>query len=98
LISLIEWFILSIAVANDKPSNFVEMLISTSRIASVNLHEDLIRSSERMCLSSGRTIEVNGSVARISPSGGFGFWDEMLILNLADRYSPATQADPRCVF
>jgi ADP-ribosylglycohydrolase len=37
-------------------------------------------------------------VTRISPSGGFGFWDQELVLNLADRYGPATHVDPCCVF
>jgi hypothetical protein len=37
-------------------------------------------------------------VTRISPSGGFEFWDQELVLNLADRSGPATHVDPRCGF
>jgi ADP-ribosylglycohydrolase len=59
---------------------------------------DPIAASVAIWEKSGRKVAPNGSVMRISTSGVFGFWDEALVIQVADKFGRATHADPRCVF
>jgi ADP-ribosylglycohydrolase len=63
-----------------------------------NFRTDPVRAASDVWIASGRKAAPNGSVMRISTSGCFGFWDESLVLFVADLYGRATHADPRCVF
>jgi ADP-ribosylglycohydrolase len=57
-----------------------------------------IAAAQAVWEDSGRVVAPNGSVMRIASSGCFGFWDEEVVREVADKFGRATHADPRCVF
>lgn len=73
--------------------------ISTLKISKNPLFRtNPIQASEQEWIKSGRKNAANGSVMRIATSGCFAFWDELVVVNIAECFSKVTYFDPRCVF
>ena len=48
--------------------------------------------------NSGRRAAANGSIMRNAPCGAMMFWDENVVVKLAEIFCKFTHWDPRCVF
>lgn len=59
---------------------------------------DSIKASKEAWISSGKKAAPNGSVMRIASSGCFAFWDEEIVVQIADCYCKVTHYDPRAVY
>lgn len=61
-------------------------------------NSDPIAASKDTWIKSGRKVAPNGSVMRIASSGCFAFWNENIVIKIADVFGKVTHYDPRCVF
>lgn len=59
---------------------------------------DPIKASKEVWIETGKKIAPNGSVMRIASSGSFAFWDEQVVIKVAEYYARVTHADPRCIY
>lgn len=57
-----------------------------------------IKCSKKVWIGSGQNAAANGAVMRNSPCGAMMFWDEKVVVKLAELFCKFTHYDPRCVF